>query len=117
MDDRLLAATRIDGSPRFFPPGSHPATHRYRVHLAYLRHIEESVRVQIENYRPRVLVSGHILSFKPDPKLAELYDTLRRCRETILHIEETLAVFEQGESEDKARYLMMVRRQEEDDGA
>lgn len=117
MDERLLKATQPDGSPRFYPMGQHPATQRYRVQLAHLRYIEDCLKKNIELYRPRVVVAHNLLNFEPDPQLVEMFDSLRRCREAILYIEHTLAVFEEGESLAKLQYLTLIRRQEEDDGA
>jgi hypothetical protein len=61
------------GRPRFFAPGTHPATRRHRENLTKLRQYPES------------------------PERDALIE----------HTEFTLAMFEEGESEAKQRYLMV----------
>lgn len=61
------------GRPRFFAPGSHPATQRHRENLAKLR------------------------QYPPSSERDALIE----------HTQNTLAMFEEGESEAKQRYLMV----------
>lgn len=123
MDQRLFDATEIDGRPRFYPPGQHPATHQERVQLAHLYWVRDSCMKQLEehyqNYSPRVLVlpGGSMVQFQQDSRIEQLHDTLERCAQAIAYAEDRLAAFEEVESERKQLYLRLIERQERDDGA
>lgn len=52
MHPVLSDARRLDGGPLFYPPGQHPATARYRAHLARLRECPPS--------RNRNMVMEHV---------------------------------------------------------
>lgn len=81
MDARLLDAKGVlDGTPRFFLPGCHPATLRMRQSLAKLLQHQQLVR--------------------GDPATTEMVDYLK----------DRLAMFEEQESVAKADYLRMLDR-------
>lgn len=83
MDPKLesLTAAPYDRSPRFYPPGQHPATYRYREQLRQLKALQTKV--------------GKI----PNVVLA------------IEYIENKIAEFEERESEAKARMLYHLERE------
>jgi hypothetical protein len=97
LDPVLAGARELDGRPRFHPPGEHPATFRWRWHLAAL----ETHRERLDELRDEFLHRG-------EPELWR--QMAKETAEMLAYVRTNLAAFEEEESLRKADYLRMVER-------
>ena len=118
--DPLLASVQNGpfGGQRFYPPGQHPATTRWREYLAALRDVRARAERALAELPPAVIVargddfSAPLFSYDTAEHIA-LREALATNAEAIAYVEERLAAFEAGESEAKAMYLRMLTRDDD----
>lgn len=83
MDPLLEVLKDAQGRPRFYPPGQHPGTARLRAYL-----------VKLEELHKDIVDAGA---------------TSTDAEEAINYVKDQIAIFEQGESEDKALTFYIIK--------